>query len=55
MNALSNTIREKPEWWVKMTNPEITAKWRAEIHEQQRDAPKNQRLDDAMVRILLLD
>jgi hypothetical protein len=35
ITALSGAIREKPEWWVKETNLEITAKWRAEVHVDQ--------------------
>lgn len=51
MSALSSTIREKPEWWVKMKDPEITAKWRAEVleHQVEVDTPINTMLDDPMV------
>ncbi|KAF9920446.1 hypothetical protein FBU30_009720 [Linnemannia zychae] len=30
MMALSNAIREKPQWWLKYKDPEIAAKWREE-------------------------
>ena len=33
--ALSNAIREKPEWWLKYKNPEIVAKWRKEMEDQE--------------------
>ncbi|KAG9073104.1 hypothetical protein KI688_000891 [Linnemannia hyalina] len=31
VRAASNTIREKPDWWIKLNNPEIVAKWRQEF------------------------
>ncbi|KAF9929590.1 hypothetical protein FBU30_001431 [Linnemannia zychae] len=31
VRAASNTIREKPEWWTKIKNPIIVAKWRQEL------------------------
>ncbi|KAG0247206.1 hypothetical protein BGZ95_008916, partial [Linnemannia exigua] len=31
MMAVSNTIREKPQWWLKYKDPEISAKWKQEI------------------------
>lgn len=31
MMAVSNTIREKPNWWLKYQDPEISARWRQEI------------------------
>ncbi|OBZ78275.1 hypothetical protein A0H81_02673 [Grifola frondosa] len=34
MRTFSGQIREKPRWWEKVHNPEIMAKWRKEIVEQ---------------------
>lgn len=36
--ALSYTIRQKPEWWIKYKNPEIVAKWKEETKDQIREA-----------------
>ena len=38
MRILSGAIRAKPLWWEKVNDPEIVAKWRAEIVEQDRAA-----------------
>ncbi|PIL29309.1 hypothetical protein GSI_09360 [Ganoderma sinense ZZ0214-1] len=34
MSKLSGQIRCKPNWWIKVQDPEVVAKWRAEIVEQ---------------------
>ncbi|KAF9159711.1 hypothetical protein DFQ26_006275 [Actinomortierella ambigua] len=36
MMAASNAIREKPEWWRKMTDPAIVGRWKQEILEESR-------------------
>jgi hypothetical protein len=33
MNRISNLIREKPNWWLKYQDPEISARWRQEIQD----------------------
>ena len=32
--SVSNTIREKPEWWVKYKDAEIATKWKSELLQQ---------------------
>jgi hypothetical protein len=49
MCSVSNTIREKPNWWIKIQDLEIMKKWRAEIASQQESQPEEQRLSDEMV------
>jgi hypothetical protein len=49
MCALSNAIREKNNWWVKIKHPTIVGKWRAEALEQQRDVPEHLKITEAMV------
>ncbi|KAI0656165.1 hypothetical protein C8Q70DRAFT_922407 [Cubamyces menziesii] len=36
MRTFSGTIRSKPNWWTKVHDPEIVAKWRQEMIEQDR-------------------
>lgn len=50
MCALSNTLREKPMWWVKAKNSDITTKWRAEVLEQQEGLSEERQLTEEMVR-----
>ncbi|OSC97254.1 hypothetical protein PYCCODRAFT_1377542 [Trametes coccinea BRFM310] len=38
MRTLSGMIRSKPDWWVKIHDPELVAKWRQEMVDQDRDA-----------------
>lgn len=37
MCALSNRIREKPDWWEKIKDETIVGKWREEALEQGKD------------------
>lgn len=46
---VSATIREKPNWWIKMRDPTISAKWKSEISEQQKDLPLDRQLSTKMV------
>ncbi|OSC97245.1 hypothetical protein PYCCODRAFT_1399071 [Trametes coccinea BRFM310] len=38
MRTFSGMIRSKPDWWVKIHDPELVAKWRQEMIDQDRDA-----------------
>ncbi|KAH9884533.1 hypothetical protein C8Q73DRAFT_770645 [Cubamyces lactineus] len=38
MRIMSFYIRIKPDWWMKVNDPEIVAKWRAEMIEQDAEA-----------------
>ena len=49
MCALSAAIRDKPEWYSKMSNPTIRAKWRKEALHQTRNAAPGKKLTEAMV------
>ena len=40
MCALSNHIREKPDWWEKINDETIVRKWREEASQQAGDAKK---------------
>ncbi|KAF9093372.1 hypothetical protein BGX23_003388 [Mortierella sp. AD031] len=48
MMAVSNTIREKPNWWTKFQDPEIAARWRQEIEAaaQEQDRHAGYHLDE---------
>ena len=37
MCALSNAIREKPNWWEKINDPALVEKWKQEALDQQKD------------------
>ena len=37
MCALSNAIREKPNWWEKINDPALAEKWKQEALDQQKD------------------
>ena len=37
MCALSNAIREKPNWWEKINDPTLVEKWKQEALDQQKD------------------
>lgn len=50
MCALSNAIREKPNWVIKSKNLVIVAKWKEEVKEQQKNLAEYWRLSDGMVR-----
>ncbi|KAF9920445.1 hypothetical protein FBU30_009719 [Linnemannia zychae] len=39
MIAVSDTIREKPQWWLKYKDPEIIAKWRKEAARRNLSPP----------------
>ena len=55
MWALSNAIREKPDWWEKVNDNAIMGKWKQEALDQQKDLPKARALSEKMVCTLLLD
>lgn len=38
MCALSNHIREKPDWWEKAKDEKIVEKWREEALQQSKDS-----------------
>ncbi|KAJ2970928.1 hypothetical protein NUW54_g12620 [Trametes sanguinea] len=38
MRKFSGMIRSKPDWWTKVNDPEIMAKWREEMVEEDRKA-----------------
>ncbi|KAF9154000.1 hypothetical protein BG015_002143 [Linnemannia schmuckeri] len=49
MMAVSNTIREKPNWWLKYQDPEISARWRQEIEAAGLERHERYRLGKAEV------
>ena len=49
MCALSNAIREKPNWWEKIKDPALAEKWRREALDQQEDEHHIHRLTEKMV------
>ena len=49
MCALSNTVREKPNWWEKIKDPALVEKWTQEALDQQEDEPRFGRLSKGMV------
>jgi hypothetical protein len=49
MCALSNAIREKPNWWEKINDPALVAKWTQEALDQQKDELKYRQLTERMV------
>ena len=56
MCALSNYIRERPNWWEEVKDKAIIGRWREEILQQQEmsgEAP-SKRLTPAMVKSLRL-
>jgi hypothetical protein len=53
MCALSNHIREKPNWWEKAKDEVIVEKWREEALQQQEEAGvegPSRKLTPAMVK-----
>ncbi|OSD06643.1 hypothetical protein PYCCODRAFT_1383781 [Trametes coccinea BRFM310] len=38
MRRFSGMIRSKPDWWAKINDPQLVAKWRQEMVEQDREA-----------------
>lgn len=55
MYGLSWTIRSKPEWQRKMSDPAIMEKWRKEALDQQDGLPVEQKLTKNMVRKIYTD
>ncbi|TRM58979.1 hypothetical protein BD626DRAFT_509362 [Schizophyllum amplum] len=53
MYQLSETLREKPEWWRKAEDPEIRKKWFEEAKAQQEDVEERWRLTDNMINYTL--
>jgi len=51
MCALSNGIREKPDWWEKIKDPALVEKWKREALNQQKDEYRIRRLTKRMVAI----
>jgi len=49
MCALSNTIREKPDWWEKIKDPSLVEKWTQEALDQQRGEYRIRQLTRRMV------
>ncbi|KAG9073133.1 hypothetical protein KI688_000920 [Linnemannia hyalina] len=49
MMAVSNTIREKPNWWLKYNDPDISARWRQEIEAAGLEREERYRLGKAEV------
>lgn len=49
MCALSNAIREKPNWWEKVKDPALVEKWKQEALDQQKDEYRIRRLTERMV------
>ena len=51
MCALSNAIREKPNWWEKIKDPALVEKWTLEALDQQKDEYRIRQLTRRMVII----
>jgi len=51
MCALSNVIREKPNWWEKIKDPALVEKWTQEALGQQKDEYRIRQLTERMVTI----
>ena len=49
MCALSNAIREKPNWWEKIKDPALVEKWKQEALAQQEDEYRIRQLTKGMV------
>ena len=49
MCALSNRIREKPNWWEKIKDPALVEKWTQEVLDQQKDEYRIRQLTRKMV------
>ena len=49
MCALSNAIREKPNWWEKIKDPALVEKWTLEALNQQKDEYRIRQLTRRMV------
>ena len=49
MCALSNAIREKPNWWEKIKDPALVEKWTREALGQQKDEYRIRQLTKRMV------
>ena len=52
MCALSNAIREKPNWWEKIKDPVLVEKWKQEALDQQEQEYRIRRLTKRAVNIL---
>ena len=52
MCALSNHIRERPNWWEEAKDKAVVDKWREEIQQQQEESGESasRRLTPAMVK-----
>ena len=51
MCALSNAIREKPQWWEKIKDTALVEKWTQEALDQQKGAHRIRQLTKGMVII----
>ena len=49
MCALSNAIREKPDWWEKIKDPALVEKWTREALDQQKNEYRIRQLTRRMV------
>ena len=54
MCAISNHIRERPDWWEEVKDEEVVETWRGEIlrHQETSGELPSRRLTPAMVRSL---
>ncbi|KAG9012312.1 oligomeric, coiled-coil, peripheral membrane protein, partial [Tulasnella sp. 427] len=55
LQKISYTLRSKPSWWAKYKNPEILAKWRAEIVKYEEEVVKADRLSDQEIDYVLAE
>ncbi|KAG9010228.1 hypothetical protein FRB90_007893, partial [Tulasnella sp. 427] len=55
LQEISYTLRSKPSWWTKYKNPEILAKWRAEIVKYEEEVVKADRLSDQEIDYVLAE
>ena len=51
MCALSNAIREKPNWWEKIKDPALVEKWKQEALDQQKNEYRIRQLTERMVSV----
>ncbi|KAF9920766.1 hypothetical protein FBU30_009292 [Linnemannia zychae] len=52
MMYISNNIREKPQWWLKLQDPEISGRWRQEIEEKNEKSQPRFRVDKDAVNYI---
>lgn len=55
LQEISYALRCKPSWWTKYKNPEILAKWRAELLDHESTVEENERLKEKEIDYVLAE